>query len=83
MFVAHVKSGQWVALYGPNRNLLGTIKLSPQRNGHMGLVLDFPQDVRFDTKYQKHDRPPVVKTPELFGDYDPPDYDVPVDADNY
>jgi len=48
----------------------------------MGLVLDFPQEVRFDTKYQKDGRRPVVKTPQIFGDYDPPDYDVPEDADN-
>ncbi len=83
MFVAHVKSGQWVALYGPDRKLLGTMKLSPQRNGHVGLVLDFDPKYRFDTRYQKHERRPVVVAPQMFGDYDPPDYDVPEDADNY
>jgi len=84
MFVAHVPAGQWIAIYGSDRNLLGTMKLSPQRNGHMGIVMDFPKDIRFDTRYQKRDHPPVVcAAPQMFGDYDPPDYDVPDDADNY
>jgi hypothetical protein len=71
-------------MYGPDRKLLGTMKLSPQRNGHVGLVLDFDPQYRFDPRYQKQDKPPVVcAAPEMFGDYEPPDYDVPDDADNY
>jgi len=83
MFVIHPARGQWIAVYGPGRKLLGTMRLSPQKNGHVGLVLDFDPEIRFDTRYQKTQAPPVVyAAPATFGDYEPPDFDVPEDADN-
>ena len=84
MFVVRPRPDQWIAVYDPNRKLLGTMKLSRQKNGLPCLVLDFDPDIKFDTRYQKTERPPVVyAAPATFGDYEPPDYDVPVDAGNY
>lgn len=84
MFVVRPRVGQWIAVYGSDRKLLGTMKLSLQKNGLSCLVLDFDPNIKFDTRYQKNERPPVVyAAPSTFGDYEPPDYDVPVDADNY
>lgn len=83
MFVAHVPPEQWIALYGPDRQLIGTMRLSQQKNGRMGLVLDFPKEYRFNTRFTKKATAPVVcAAPQMFGDYEPPDFDVPEDADN-
>ena len=81
MFVTHVPMGQWIAMYGPDRKLLGTVKTSTQKNGRVALVFDFPDEIRFNTKYQK---PSVVcAAPAMFGDYEAPDFSIPEDADNY
>ena len=83
MFVVHPKPGQWIAVYDSCKNFLGTMKLSVQKNGHVGLVLDFDRSIRFDTKYRKEAPPPrAFCQNSTFGDYEPPDYDVPIDADN-
>ncbi len=83
MFVVRPRVGQWIAVYGPGRKLLGTMKLSLQKNGLSCLVLDFPQSIRFDTRYEKTVVTPVVcAAPEMVGDYEAPHYDVPDDADN-
>lgn len=85
MFVVRPKADQWIAIYGPDRKLLGTLKIapgSPNDRGRAGIVLDFDKSLRFDLKYVKHEPPKVAYNPETFGDFEYPDYEVPFDADN-
>ena len=87
MFVVRPKSGQWIAVYGPDKRLLGTMKLLlPGQNGQggTGIMLDFPKEIRFDINYGKPQIATVVESgvSSTFGDYEPPDYDVPLDVDN-
>lgn len=84
MFVVRPRPDQWIAVYGPGRKLLGTMKLTKQRQGLFCLVLDFDSDIKFDTRFQKESQKPAIYAASTaFGDYEPPDFDVPVDADNY
>lgn len=83
MLILRPAAGEPIAIFGEDGKMLGTVKLFPNTDGRgkTGLAFDFPRSIRIDPHYGSS-RALQVPKPSTFGDYDPPDYSVPEDADN-